>query len=367
MLPMFKVHTSPNAIRNVAEVFKSGIIGEGPKVAEFKQALEDRFNCNNLILLNSCTSALTLALRLGSVGPGDEVITTPFTMIATNVAIKASGATPIFADINPDNVLINFESVKKKITKKTKAIILVSVGGMSPEYEKFKKLGIPIIIDASHAIDTYYKKKHVSQWGDYVCFSFQSIKQLNTGDGGALVIRNSKKYDLGEKLKWFGMTRIVPKGKTRLEHQMTEDVKDWGYKMHMNDIQAAIGIANLEDLDMITFQQRDNAEYYQAHLGGSLPKVYAGDTPSWWAFYIFVSDRKKFMKKMAAKGIETTPMWRRNDDYSVFTNQFDNLISLRPILHNMDRLENQIVFIPVGWWITKANREYIVKSVKQSL
>lgn len=348
---------NPNAIKNVEEVFKSGMIGEGSKTLEFKQALEDRFGCKNLILLNSCTSAITMALRLAGV-EGGEVITTPFTMIATNVAIKAERATPVFADIGKDNVLIDFESVKKKITKKTKAIILVSVGGMSPEYEKFKKLGIPIIIDAAHAVDTHYKKHHISYWGDYVCFSFQSIKQLTTGDGGAIVIKNDKKYELAERLKWFGLTRNIPKGMTRLQHQMTVDVKDWGYKMHMNDIQAAIGLANIENLDMITFRQKDNAEYYQAHLEGSLPKVYTGDTPSWWAFYIFVKNRKSFMKKMAEKGIETTPMWRRNDEYSCFR---------KANLPNMSALQDHIVFIPVGWWLSKTNREYIVKSVKQSL
>lgn len=363
MISMFKVFISPDAIKNVARVFESGMIGEGPMVQELTNALKDRFGCKNLLLLNSGTSAITLALRLAGIKNGDEVITTPFTMIATNVAIMASGAKPVFADIDENDVNISAESIFQKIKiGKTKAIIIVLVGGTCPDLQAIKDMGdannIPVIIDAAHGIDTYYMNKHITNWGDYVCFSFQAIKQLTTGDGGAIAIKDKKKYELAERLKWFGMTRVVPKGKTRLEHQMTADVKEWGYKMHMNDISAAIGLANLEELDIITFKQRQNAEYYRAHLGGCLPPIHVGDTPSWWAFYILVPNRKKFMKKMLEKGIETTPMWRRNDEYSCFR---------KTDLPNMKRLQDKIVFIPVGWWLTQKQRAYIAKSVKECL
>lgn len=363
MIPMFKVYMSPLAIKNVARVFESGMIGEGPRVQELTDALKDRFGCNNLLLLNSGTSAITLALRLAGVKHGDEVITTPFTMIATNVAIMAVGGKPVFADIERNSVSLSVNSIFSKIKKrKTKAIIVTLVGGISPDlqhiYDLAQANNIPLIIDAAHGIDTHYKHKHISQWGDYVCFSFQAIKQLTTGDGGALAIKNKKKYELAEKLKWFGMTRKVLKGKTRLEHQMTADVEEWGYKMHMNDINAAIGLANLENLDVITFKQTQNALYYLDRLGGCLPSIQLEDTPSWWSFYIFVPNRKKFMKKMLEKGIETTPMWRRNDEYSCFK---------KADLPNMTRLQDKIVFIPVGWWLTQKQRAYIVKSVKECL
>lgn len=349
---MFKVYMSPKATKLVTQTLNSGMIGEGPRVVEFKKALEKRFNCTNLIPLNSGTSALTLALRLAGV-EGGEVITTPFTMIATNVAIKAAGATPVFADIGKDNLNIDPEDVKNKITRKTRAIIAVHVGGIPCDMTKLKRLGVPIISDAAHAIDTYYHGKHISHWADYTAFSFQSIKQLNTGDGGALVVKDPHKYKIGERLKWFGMSRKVPKGMSRLEHQMTADVKDWGYKMHMNDIAASIGLGNIGSLDKITKKQKENAAYYRKHLRGvSIPK---GSDPSWWAFPILVDKREALMKFLASEGIETTPMWRRNDEYSVF--------EVTHYLHNMTALEDKILFIPVGWWLTPQERRHIVKSI----
>lgn len=357
MIQMFKVRMSTKIRGAVGKTLQSGMIGEGPKVVEFTKKLQRRFECVNLICLNSGTSALTLALRLAGV-EGGEVITTPFTMIATNVAILAERAKVVFADIEKDSVSISAESIKSKITPNTKAIVVTCVGGVTPDLRLICSFGIPVIIDAAHAVDTYYCGEHISKWGDYVCFSFQSIKQLTTGDGGAIVIRDDEQFERAEKLKWFGMTRKVPEGKTRLEHQMTADVPEWGYKFHMNDISATIGLQNLELLEDTTIKQQDNAEYYLTHLEGCLPSVNSDDTPSWWAFYIFVDNRKEFMKKMAEKGIETTPMWRRNDEYSCFE---------KADLSNMTKLQDKIVFIPVGWWLTKKQKEYIVESVKECL
>lgn len=352
MINLFKVAMSPKASENVKLTLHSGMIGEGPRVQEFKEALEKRFDCENLLLLNSCTSAITLALRLSAV-EGGEVITTPFTMVATNVAIKAAGGSPVFADLAPNSVNVSYETVKNCITKNTRAIVLTLVGGIPMEMEKFGNLGVPIIIDAAHAIDTYYHGEHISHWADFVCFSFQSIKQLNTGDGGALVVLNDFHYERAEKLKWFGMSRKVPEGMTRLEHQMTADVEEWGYKMHMNDIAATIGLANLELLDEITKKQRDNAAFYNMFLDSRI-KILKDCKPSYWAYPIIVDDRDEFIKKMREAEIEVSPMWRRNDEYSCFE---------KADLPNMSEVQDKIVFIPVGWWVRPEERSYIVQKI----
>lgn len=356
MIPMFKVRMSDKVPEMVTKTLQSGMVGEGERVVEFKEALEKRFNCTNLIPLNSGTSALTLALRLIGI-EGKEVITTPFTMIATNVAIKAAGGIPVFADIEENSVSISPKSIKEKITENTKAIVVTHVGGVPCDMQEIMRFGIPVVSDAAHAIDARFKGEHISAWADYTMFSFQAIKQLNTGDGGALVVRDDEQYKRGEKLKWFGMTRIVPEGMTRLQHQMTADVPEWGYKFHMNDISASIGLANLELLDDTTQKQKENADYYMSQLEG-LPIIPADSSPSWWGFYLFVNDRDDFIFKMGKAGIETTPMWRRNDEYSCFK---------KADLPNMKALQNKIVFIPVGWWLTVEEREYIVKTIKEIL
>lgn len=314
----------------------------------------------NLLLLNSGTSALTLALRLAGV-EGGEVITTPFTMIATNTAIKDAGATPVFADIEANNVNIDVGDIFRKLTPKTRAIMVVHVAGIPCEMPTLATLGIPIIADAAHAIGSRYGDLHVVHLADYTCFSFQSIKQLTTGDGGAIVIRDRKQYERAEKLKWFGMTRKVPEGMTRLEHQMTADVPEWGYKFHMNDIAAAIGLANLPGLDKALEQASRNAEYYRQQLcfdrvkGVTLPTI-PWSEPSWFAYPIFVENRSRFIAEMAKREVETTPMWRRNDMYSTFG---------RADLAHMAWLQDKIVFIPVGWWIDEQDRKYIVKCIKE--
>lgn len=348
MTNMFKVRNAPNLGTKLQEVLDSGMVGEGPKVLEFKQALEKRFGCKNLLPLNSGTSAITLALRLIGV-ERKEVITTPFTMIATNVAIKAAGGIPVFADINKDNVNISIESIREKITENTAAIIAVHVGGIPCNMQELARLGIPIISDAAHAIDTSYMGEHISQWAHYTAFSFQAIKHLNTGDGGALVIRDDKQYARAEKLKWFGMARIVPKGKTRLEHQMTSDVEEWGYKMHMNDIAATIGLENLFLLDDSLAKHRANARYYNKELKRT---AYVGSSD--WAYYIFTNKRRELIAELEANQIESTPMWRRNDEYTCFE---------KADLPNMKELQDKILFIPVGFWLTEEERRKIASIV----
>lgn len=362
-IPMFNAKISRTVGSALTELMASGFIGEGEKVVAFTKKLEEYFGCKNLLLLNSCTSAITLACRLLNLKPGDEVISTPFTMIATNVALMPFGVKIVWADINEDNVNISVDSIRKSITSKTKAIVVTHVGGQPCDMEKIQSFGIPIISDCAHAIDTVYKGEHISHWADFSCFSFQAIKQLNTGDGGAIVIKNPELFERAEKLKWFGMTRKVPEGMTRLEHQMTADVEEWGYKFHMNDIAATIGLCNFECLDDVTSTNVDNAEYYLNELkdlkGIKLPSINSEDLSCWWAFYILVDEREKLMKFLEERGIITTPMWRRNDRYSVFSKDFPKH------LPNMTALQNKILFIPVGWWVTKQDREFIVKSIKE--
>jgi dTDP-4-amino-4,6-dideoxygalactose transaminase len=133
----------------------------------------------------------------------------------------------------------------------------------------------------------------------------------------------------------------------------------------MNDISAAIGLANLELLDEITRKQRENAEYYIKHLKDFLPDIPKDSQPSWWAFYILVNNRDKFMEEMKEAGIETTPMWRRNDEYTCFSEMYDavGLVNQKPVLPNMDKLEDKMVFIPVGHWLTEEERGYIVERI----
>ncbi len=240
MIPLFKVAMSHTSKESVAKVLASGMIGEGPVTQQFQRSLAELFHHEHVIPLSSCTAALSLALRLAGVGPGDEVITSPFTMVATSAAIKQAGATIRWCDVDRETLCADLDDIKEVFEPGlTRAILITCVGGLVPRgLEELAGLEIPVILDCAHALTTTYRDKHISHWGDYCCFSFQSIKPLTTGDGGALTVRDSGSADRAEKLKWFGISRNALPGVSRLRHQMTADIEEWGYKYHMNDIAA---------------------------------------------------------------------------------------------------------------------------------
>lgn len=359
MIPLFKVLMSPKAGPAVMDVLTSGMIGEGPKVEELQKRLAKLFDNPYVVPVNSCTSALIMALKLAGVGPGDEVISTPFTMIATNAAITAVGATVRWADIDPTTLLITQDTVEEAITGRTKAIMATAVGGLAPDVGT---QGLPIILDGAHAIGTTVYDHHISELYRFSCFSFQSIKQLTAGDGGALIVHSESSYSKASDMKWFGISRKIPPGMTRLEHQMTADVVQTGGKYHLNDISAAICLANMELLPGAVNRARMQAETYKDLLGGitgvQLPQVPEGCDPSWWLFWIQVPDRDKFMKYMLDCGITVSPMWRPNDEYSAFA-------YAQTSLPGLDQIRDKVVFIPIGHWLTYADVAHITGSIQE--
>jgi perosamine synthetase len=264
VIPLHKVSISGNIDdlgRSIAGVLESGWIGEGPAVKEFELALAQRIAAPNATALNSCTSAIQLALRLAGVEPGDEVITTAMTCAATNMPILLAGAMPVWADICPSTGNISPQSISEKITEKTRAIMVVHWGGYPCDMDSIAEIaarkGIPIIEDAAHALGSTYRDKNIGTHADYVCFSFQAIKAITTGDGGALVCREPAALERARSLKWFGIDR---------DKRVVNDynIADWdilepGYKYQMNDIAATIGLSQLPYLDDVIAQRRHNA------------------------------------------------------------------------------------------------------------
>jgi dTDP-4-amino-4,6-dideoxygalactose transaminase len=378
MIPVFNAHAFEQFPR-VARVLTSGVLSERSLVDEFRGELERLFKHKRIIPLNSCTSGLTLALRLLGVGPGDEVVSTPFTMVATNAAIASVGARIVWCDVDPATFCADMNSVYNNITPRTKAVVLTCVGGVTPDrLSDYPADGPGLIIDGAHSFMTIYQQRHISHWGDYACFSFQSIKHLTTGDGGALAVNSQRFvgadpswYPAGsnvernhlraERMKWFGISRTIPPGMTRLEHQMKSDIEEFGYKFHMNDLAAAVGLSCIDKALHAVQRSRDTAAYYQQAFAGvkgltriTIPE---GCEPAWW-IYGFRSDRADgLMQHLGAAGIETSKLWRRNDTYTCFRE------SAGQQLPGMTTVAEQAVFIPGGWWVTDADREKIAGHV----
>jgi len=355
--PLFKVFMAPGAPEAAASVLRSGYIAQGEVVESFERNLEAYFNVPDVVTVNSATSALHLSLHMIGVGPGDEVITTAQTCVATNGGIVLRGATPVFVDIDPLTGLIDPAAVESAITSKTKAIIAVDWAGHACDYQQLRLHGIPVIEDAAHAVGTTIGGDHVAKvGGDYVCFSFQAIKHLTTGDGGAIVVP-ADEVERARRLRWFGLDR-----NSSARFRFEQDIPEAGFKYHMNDIAASIGNCNLLSL-------RDNIDLHRIHsiwLRSFMTGLPGIELPpenmesSWWLFTIKVQNPYAFADAMAEKGIAASPVHSRNDVMSSFKGA-----RLAGPLPGLEEFSKHQISIPVGWWLSASDLRYIAEAAEE--
>lgn len=361
-IPLFKVHMPESVKEPLLETVFSGFVGQGPKVDEFESKLSDYFNNKNTLTVNAGTSALHLALRLANISPGDEVIATPMTCTASNMPILAMGAKIVWADVDPISGLISVESIKSKITEKTKAIMMVHFGGIPCDIDEINELaknhGIKTIEDAAHSFGSEYRDQKIGNHSDFVMFSFQAIKHITTIDGGLLICKSDADYRRGRLLRWFGIDRDSPRTDFRCE----ENIAEWGYKFHMNDVSAVIGIEQLKYVDEIVDKHVENAKFYDEHLS-KLEKVklipkFDHSKSSSWLYTMHVAERDKFMAYMLNNHVSTSKVHERNDIHDCFS-------EFKTKLPGVDTFCQTQISIPVGWWVTEQQRQHIVDLIKK--
>jgi len=366
-IPLFKVNICEEVDKSLLEVLHSGYIGQGQKVEEFEQKLAEflEITKNKVLTMNSGTSALHLALHLAEV-KGRSVISTPLTCTATNFPIILNGAKIFWADINPNTANISVDSVERLLRKYCKdiwAIMVVHWGGYPCDLDELNKLAasydIPVIEDAAHAFGAIYKGIKIGSISKYTCFSFQAIKHLTTIDGGLLTISDDVDYKRGKLLRWYGIDREDTNNRSDLRCE--NDVKEIGYKFHMNDVTATIGLVNLQNIKNILAKHRDNAVWYKNNFinvsGITLLEEKDDRQSSYWLFTMKVKNRDDFMRCMKEKGIMVSKVHARNDKHSCLS----NLIRELP---NLDMFEKEMVCIPVGSHVSIEDREYITDCIK---
>lgn len=352
MIRMFKPFIPATVDGPLLETLHSGYITQGPKVEQFEGLLREYFDNPYVVTLNSGTSAIQLALRLAGVKAGTEVISTPMTCIATNVAIMATGAKIVWADVNRWTGLMDPLDAYSKITPKTRAIVTVDWGGSPVNYYALKDMcqaaGIKHISDAAHSLGSEYEQSKVGTEGlaDYTCFSFQAIKTMTTVDGGLLVLSNDEDYDRAKKLRWFGIPRD-----NDIAFRAALDVEEWGYKFHMNDVNATIGIDQMQYLDQNLARQYGYGKSYWAGLNAyryapTFP-IYRHWNATWlYTVKVMQGDRDAFVRYMATNDIEVSQVHWRNDKLSVFK-------KFRAKLPNLDHYADRMVCIPVHHQLTQ--------------
>ncbi|MCZ8313254.1 MAG: DegT/DnrJ/EryC1/StrS family aminotransferase [Magnetospirillum sp.] len=363
--PMFKVHMPVEAaMAKIRTVLESGFVNEGLQVSEFLAALQAHMGEKNVVLMNSCTSALTVAYRLCGVGPGTEVVTTPMTCVATNTPIVNLGATPVWADIDPTTGSIDAADIERRITPRTRAIVCVAWAGSPCDLEALgavaKRHNLPLIQDAAHAFAATWNGQSVSKFADYTCYSFQAIKHLSSGDGGALVCRDDEKFALARKLKWFGYDRDAhkdAKGEWKGQRWSADIVPDEvGFKFNMNNIAAAIGLAQMPYIDGLIEAHRRNARVYSRIFDNS-PTIRPLSVPhqavsSHWVFTTLLVDEKLdrdgVMQRANDEGIGLGQVHLPNDIYSAFKDQ-------KTDLPGVQRFADRQISFPCGWWLSEAD------------
>lgn len=358
MINLFKVLMSPEALHRVNATLTSSYIGEGPRVKEFEAVLEKAYG-QRVLAVNSCTSAIDLALHLCGVGPGDEVITTPVTCTATNTHVVLRGARPVWADVDPVTGLIDPKDVESKVTRRTKAIIAVDFGGrrcdydaLGSVYDGFGDHFLPVIRDAAHLGPV--GETDVYGYASFTCYSFQAIKFLTTGDGGALACRDPAEYDRAKLLRWFGLDR--DQGES---FRCEQDIEEAGYKYQMNDIAASIGLANLAAAQRAVRTHQENAKFFCEALGVAYGVLPYDPTCHYWLFPVLVERgrQKDFIQHMHDRGVVASPVHARNDKHTAFN--FPN-----GPLPGVDSFCEREVCIPCGWWLSDHDRNFIVSAVR---
>lgn len=369
-IPLFKVRMADDAARRVTEVLQSGYIGQGNQVEAFERELGEYLGHHAPLTVNSATSGLILALRLvcrDGAEPG-EVLTQPITCTATNWAILAAGQSIRWVDTSPHDGNMDVDDLRRKISPKTRAIMLVHWGGYPNDLNAIREVQEecqhrfgnfpPVIEDAAHAMGATYHGRHLGSHGNYTVFSFQAIKHLTSGDGGAVLCPNSNETERGRLLRWYGLDRTVSDS-----FRCEQDIQEWGYKFHMNDINAVIGRANLLQLEGTLLQHRANAERYREQLGNVPGITLLNEAPdrnsAYWLFTLRTANRDGLQTKLRERGVMCGRVHERNDRYTCTKSFSGEELSGTDIMHR------EMLCLPVGWWVSIDDLQYIADIIRE--
>ena len=364
-------------IDDVTAVLKSGWLGTGPKVAQFEQDFSKYKEVDNAVALNSCTAALHLSILAADIGPGDEVITTPLTFCATINAIIHAGATPVLADIDPVTMNISSHEVAAKITPKTKAILPVHFAGRSCDMDSLRKIAsensLKIIEDCAHAIETEYKGQKAGTFGDFGCFSFYVTKNVTTGEGGMVITKHEEDAARIKILGLHGLSKNAWKrfGDEGYKHYQVETC---GYKYNMMDLQAAIGIQQLQRVEKSWLRRQKIWQRYNdafCDLPVTVPAPPEPDTRHAYHLYTILIDEKQcgvtrddFLDAMTAHNIGIGVHYLSIPEHSFYQQTF----SWKPedFPHSMT-IGRQTVSLPLSSKLTNADVESVFEAVSEIL
>jgi dTDP-4-amino-4,6-dideoxygalactose transaminase len=377
----FLVFASPligeQEVDEVIKTVKSGWLGSGPKVSEFEIAFKKYKNADHAVALNSCTAALHLSMLVAGISPGDEVITTPLTFCATVNAIIHAGGVPVLADIDCRTMNIDPVEIRKKISERTKALVPVHFAGlpcdMTSIMEIATKNNLKVIEDCAHAIESEYQGKKVGTIGDFGCFSFYVTKNIVTGEGGMVLTRKAEDASRLKILGLHGMSKDAWNrfGNDGFRHYQ---VVECGFKYNMMDLQAAIGIHQLERIDSCWERREEIWERYMLELSDlpiELPTIPGKDIKHGYHLFTIQIDQAKcgvqrdeFINAMSAHNIGVGVHYLSIPEHQLYKEKFGWKPEDYP---NATKVGRSTVSIPITAKLSDRDVDDVIAAVKAVL
>jgi len=356
----------------IAAVVATGWVSQGPRVREFEQAFAERVGAAEAVATSNCTTALHLALHVAGVGPGDEVIVPSMSFIASANSVWQCGATPVFADVDPRTFNLDPEAVERVITSRTKAIMPVHQLGLPADMDRFFELadryGLALVEDAACAIGASYKGRPIGSLGPLACFSLHPRKVITTGEGGMIALQDSEVAARLRRLRQHSMdvSDLVRHG---AKDVIIEAYPERGWNYRMTDMQAALGLKQLEMLDEIREERRRLAERYTEAIE-RIPFVEPPYDPdyadrTWQSYAVTLSpdspiDRTELMRRLLLDGVPT----RRG----VMASHEEPAYADSPAdLPNTDAASRSSLMLPIFAGLTDEQQDHVIGSLAAHL
>jgi dTDP-4-amino-4,6-dideoxygalactose transaminase len=371
-LPLSRPTVSDETIEEVVRVLKSGWLATGPLTKKFEKDLSEYFGGRSVLCFTSATAGLHATLMAMGVQEGDEVVTTPFTFVATANVIAMLGAKPVFVDIKKDDFNVDPDKIADACTSKTKVIMPVHYAGLSvdldPIYEIANLKGLRVLEDAAHAFGSSYKKRKIGAFGDAQVFSFHPIKNMTSGEGGCVVLDSEYEQKFLNLQRFHGIDRSIWDRFSK-NGSCYYDVVFPGFKSNLSDIQAAIGIHQLQEVETLNDRRRRLMARYRRALEGMRDKLHMQGIPKYdfvhsgHLFPICLQDAEKrddFMSFLKENSIGATPYYT---PLHLFTYYRDTFGYKRGDFPNAEYVGERVVCLPLYYDLEENEQDYIVEII----
>lgn len=368
-IPLSKPDITDKEKKAVLGVLETFHLSLGKKYLEFEKIIAKFADVKYAVAVNSGTSGLHLIIRALGIGRGDEVITTPFSFIASSNCILFEGAKPVFIDIDEKTFNIDVSKIEGKITNKTKAILTVDIFSQPADWDELKKIAkkhkLYLIEDSAEALGSEYKGKKCGSFGDAAVFAFYPNKQITTGEGGVVLTNNKKIADLCRSMANQGRKVLNRKW---LEHIML------GYNYRLDEMSCALGIAQMERLKEILKKRAKVAQLYNKKLKGieglEIPYIEPGNKISWFVYVVKLAEnfagkkRDKIIKEMAKRGIQCSNYFQTIHLQPFYRKEFSYKVGAFPIAEDISR---RTLALPFFNNLTEKEIDFVVKNLKDIL